>query len=303
MRNMIARRDFLRTTLALGAGIGLTGLADGRLLAAPPGGGAPHAEKLGWQLGCQAYTFNHFTFFEAVEKTASLGLRFIEAYPGQTLSKASPEVAVGPAMSPADRQEMKKKLADCGVKLVNYGVADSGRETFDFAKDMGVQTVVCEPPLDGFDQVERLCEEYGINLAIHNHPKPSFYWDYHTVLKACQGRSKRIGACADTGHWMRSGINPLEAIRALKGRIVSFHFKDLNEYAGDAHDVPWGTGKADVKALLTEIHHQGFKGTFSIEYEYHWLNSLPEIAQSVKYFDEVAAGLAATTADNELMAK
>ena len=45
--------------------------------------------------------------------------------------------------------------------------------------------------------------------------------------------------------------------------------------------------------MLTEIHRQGFKGPFSIEYEHNWLNSLPEIAESVKYFDKVAAELAA----------
>jgi len=28
----------------------------------------PNAEKLGWRLGCQAYSFNHFSFFEAVDR-------------------------------------------------------------------------------------------------------------------------------------------------------------------------------------------------------------------------------------------
>ena len=40
--------------------------------------GAPNAEKLGWQLGCQAYSFNRFTFEEAVDKIASLGLHCVE---------------------------------------------------------------------------------------------------------------------------------------------------------------------------------------------------------------------------------
>jgi hypothetical protein len=35
------------------------------------------------------------------------------------------------------------------------------------------------------------------------------------------------------------------------------------------------------------------KAVFSIEYEYHWENSLPEIAQCVKCFDKVAAQIAA----------
>ncbi len=74
MRNLIDRRNFLRTTGALGAGIGLAGLGGAGLLAAPLAQGAPHAEKLGWRLGCQAYSFNRFTFREAVDKIVSLGL-------------------------------------------------------------------------------------------------------------------------------------------------------------------------------------------------------------------------------------
>ena len=138
----------------------------------------------------------------------------------------------------------------------------------------------------------------GINVAIHDHPKPSHYWNPDTVLKVCQGRSQRIGACADTGHWARSGLNPIECLKKLKGRIISFHFKDLNKLGPDAHDVPWGTGVCDVKGMLAEIRRQKIKAVFSIEYEYNWGNALPEIAQSVAYFDKVAAELAAW--DHEL---
>ena len=208
--------------------------------------GAPNAEKLGWRLGCQAYTFNRFTFFEAVDKTASLGLHYIEAYPGQRISKDS-SAAIGADMTAADRKEVLKKLADSGVKMVNFGVGGCDRKHFEFAKEMGIETLVAEPDEDDFDAIDKLCDEFGINLAIHNHPKPSHYWNPDTVLKVCKGRSKRIGACADTGHWARSGLNPLECLKKLEGRIISFHFKDLNKMGLDAHDVPWGTGVCDVK--------------------------------------------------------
>src|SRR6266853_921383 len=41
----------------------------------------------GFFIGCQAYTFNHFTVFEAIQKTAEAGGKVIEFYPGQKLSK------------------------------------------------------------------------------------------------------------------------------------------------------------------------------------------------------------------------
>ena len=290
------RRDFLKLGGALAAAAGL-GTLGGVVRAEEPGKGAPNAEKLGWQLGCQAYSFNHFTFFEACDKNASMGLKWLEAYPGQKLSADKPDAKIAEDMSPESRELVKKKLADTGITLVNYGVAGlskdeaAARKTFEFAKDMGIRTIVSEPAADAFDTVEKLAEEFGINVAIHNHPEPSPYWNPDKVLAVCKDRSKRIGACADTGHWMRSGINPLDALKKLEGRIVSFHFKDLDRFGHSAHDVVWGTGKANVKDLLAEIHRQKFKGVFSIEYEYNWLNSVPEITKCVAFFDEVAAKL------------
>ncbi len=256
----------------------------------------------GWRLGIQAWTFNRFTLYEAIDKTASLGLDWIEAYPhGQKLSKDKPNVTFGHEMPVEIREEVKQKLADAGVKLINYGVVSlpndeaECRKVFEFAKEMSIETLVSEPPAEAFEMLDKLCREYKISVAIHNHPKPSGYWNPDTVLGVCKGRSKWIGACADTGHWMRSGINPLEALKNLEGRIVSLHFKDINEFGKrKAHDVVWGKGVGDVKAMLAELHRQNFKGVFSIEYEHNWENSLPEIRQCVQYFDKVAGELKPT---------
>jgi sugar phosphate isomerase/epimerase len=295
------RRTFLKTTGALGAGIGLAGLGGSKLLAAELAHGAPNAAKLGWRLGCQAWSFKEFTFFEAIDKTASLGLHYIETGPFQIVGKDRPNEKFTED-SPADvRAAIKKKLADCDVKLLSWGViplykdAGKSRKAFDFAKEMGIEILVAEPDeLDAFETLDRLCHEYCMKIAVHNHPQPSHYWNPDTVLKACQGRSKRIGACADTGHWVRSGLNPIECLKKLEGRIIEFHFKDINKAEREAYDVPWGTGVCDVKGMLTEIYRQRIKALFYIEYEHNWKTSLPEIAECVKYFDKVAAELAAS---------
>jgi sugar phosphate isomerase/epimerase len=250
--------------------------------------GAPDAEKLGWRLGTQAWTFNRVTFFEAVDKTAALGLKYIEAFPGQRVSKEINE-RFGPGMKPATARAVKDKLKAKGVKLVNFGVTGipgseaAARKFFQWAKGMGIETLVTESNPAFLD---KLCGEFGINAAFHNHPRS---WPPEKVLKACEGKSKRMGACADTGHWMRRNIKPLDGVRKLKGRIVSFHFKDLNRMGG--HDVPWGTGAGDVKAVLAEVHRQGFQGVFSIEYEHTY--SMADLDQCVKHFNRCAREIAA----------
>jgi sugar phosphate isomerase/epimerase len=253
-----------------------------------------------WRLGPQAYSFNRFTFAEAVAKAKLLNLKYIEIYPGQKLS-ADINAGVDHNMTAEQKKAVKKILADAGVTLTNYGVVGLSnneaecRKVFDFAKEMGIENIVAEPPADAFDLIDKLCQEYKIGVAIHNHPKPSPYWDYATVLKVCEGRSNWIGACADTGHWTRSNIDPVVAIKELGkvGRIRSLHFKDLNQW-GDGHDVPWGTGVSKAGEVLAELSRQGFEGTFSIEYEYNWDNSVPEIRECVEWFKKTAAELDTT---------
>jgi sugar phosphate isomerase/epimerase len=251
----------------------------------------------GWHLGMQSYSFKEYTFFEAIDKTASLGLHWIEAYPSQTVSAEWPGVKFID-LNPMQQIVVKRKLAEAGITLAVMGVVDLTkdeavcRKVFDFARAMGVGTLAAEPPQESMPMIDKLAQEYKIKVAIHNHPKPSRYWDPKIVLAACQGRSQYIGACADTGHWMRSGVDPVEAIRMLKGRIISVHLKDLNAFNDrQAHDMPWGTGVGKIAQILKELHQQGFQGNFSIEYEYNWTDSVPQIRQCVEFFNKTASEL------------
>jgi sugar phosphate isomerase/epimerase len=295
------RRSFLQTTSALAAGSLAVGPIQNAWAAFDGPKGAPNAEKLGWRPCCQAWTFNYYapdasakveklSFVESVDKTHDLGIHFIEAFPGQNLSKEKPSEKMGPGLSADARKDLKKLLADKGIKLVNFGVGPANKAAFDFAKDMGLETLVSEPRFNEFDALDKLVEEYQINVAIHDHPKPSPYWSPDIVLEHIKDHNKRIGACCDTGHWMRSGINPVEALKKLEGHIISFHLKDLSEFdSRSAKDVPWGTGRGEIKAILTEVKRQGIKPVFSIEYETKF--TMPQLAQCVAYMDQVAAEL------------
>lgn len=242
--------------------------------------------KLGWKFGAQAYSFRLFTLAEALDKMDSCGLQFVECYPGQTIGGGI-EGKVDYKMDAAKRAEVlnllkskKKTLAAFGV--VNGNNEEEWKQIFEFAKAMGIKSITSEPAKKDLDIVSKLCDEYKIKLAIHDHPKPSHYWHPDSVLAAIKGRSKYMGACADIGHWVRSGLDPVECIQKLKGRVFSLHFKDLNEKSPKAHDVIWTTGVSNMEGVLKELKKQKFQGLFSAEYEYNWSNSVPDITQSVK---------------------
>jgi sugar phosphate isomerase/epimerase len=246
-----------------------------------------------WRLGMQLWTFHKYSFMEALEKTASLGIKWVEAYPGQILLDDKPHTKFNQFMSPEERQMVKDKLRELDLKLVNFGVVylpdneEECRTVFNFAKDMGLETIVSEPPEDAWDLIEKLCIEYKINVVIHNHPKPTRYWNPDKVASIIADRSDYIGACADIGHWMRSGVNPVQALQILEGKIKDFHFGDLNSFGElEAHDVIWGTGVGDVEEVLDEMRRQRYRGVISIEYKYNWTASIPEIEESITFFNE-----------------
>ncbi|TWV99334.1 sugar phosphate isomerase/epimerase family protein [Chitinophaga pinensis] len=246
------------------------------------------ADRLGWKLGAQAYTFNHFTLGQALEKMDSAGIEYLECYNGQTIGNGI-DGKFDWRMDAAKQAEVKAMFKAKKKKLVAYGVVSPASEleweqVFKFAKSMGIQVITAEPKREHWDAVSSLCDKYKIKVAIHDHPKPSHYWHPDSVLVAIQGRSKYMGACADIGHWVRSGMEPVDCIKQLKGHVLHLHFKDLNEKSRDAHDVIWGNGVCNMPAVLAELKSQGFKGMFSVEYEYNWDNSVPEVKESVKFW-------------------
>jgi sugar phosphate isomerase/epimerase len=243
-----------------------------------------------WKVATIAYTFRKFTFFEAVSKTKELGIKYIGGYPGQLIGGGI-EGNMTFDMDTEKQQKVLKYLQDEGVKLIDFGVItpktnEEWRQLFEFAKAMGIENIVSEPRPDQLQFVSGLCDEFKINVAIHNHPAPSHYWNPDTLLAAISGLSPRVGACADVGHWVRSGLDPVESLKKLDGRILELHFKDESEKGKAATEVVWGTGVANVKGMLEELHRQNFNGFLSIEYESKPEDNMKEIAESIVYYDK-----------------
>jgi sugar phosphate isomerase/epimerase len=257
------------------------------------------ADKLGWQLAIHSYTFRKFSIFDAIDKANALGVKYMSISGSLMLDNTNRISTV--TLTDEQRAIIDRKLrADGFGNFVNMGVvqlpADETqcRQVFEFAKKWGIGVLVAEPQPEALDTVEKLCKEYNIKVAIHDHPKGhSIYWNPDSVLAAIKGRTSLMGACADVGHWMRSGLDPLECIKKLDGHIICLHFKDLNEMGMDAHDVPWGTGVGETRQIMEELKRQHFHGAFCVEYEYDWDNSSPEIAQCVKFFNRTCDDLVA----------
>ena len=245
-----------------------------------------------WKFGVALWTFHTFNFPESLDKVDSAGIKYIEP---NTFHKAGPELkdSLILQLSPAGIEKLKSLVAQKGLKVESiYIVGDSTLSSwvkqFEIAKQFGVKYVTTEPPLNMWDSIDSLAGAYGIKVAIHEHWKGmSHYWNPDTVLLAIKGHPN-FGACADLGHWPKSGIDPLEAVKKLEGHIIGVHLKDIAAFNDPKlKDVPVGTGVVNFPAIFEELKRQKFTGHLYIERDAEDLPSnLPSVMQTVKYYNE-----------------
>src|SRR5665213_1914396 len=122
------------------------------------------ADQLGFQMAIHARTFDRFNLFDAMDKTAALGLKYMSLSASVRLNGTNAISVI--KLSDKQIETIKEKAAAKGLKLVNAYVsfpADEAqcRKSFEFARKMGLDTLVGEPEPEALDTVEKLCKEYN----------------------------------------------------------------------------------------------------------------------------------------------
>lgn len=245
-----------------------------------------------WNLGIALWTFHTMNFPQSLDHVDSTGLKYIEP---NTFHETGPDfnhLSVS-QLTAEQLEKLKMMVAKHGLSIESIYIAggttlQSWKEQFDIAKKLGVKFVTAEPPLHLLDSVDHLAGEYNIRVAIHEHWKGmSIYWHPDSVLAALKGHPN-FGACADLGHWPKSGINPVDGVKKLKGHIISIHLKDIAAYNNPKLvDVRVGTGVVDFPAVFRELKKQGFKGNIYIERdEVEKPSNLASVIKTIQYYNE-----------------
>lgn len=258
-------------------------------------------KKLDWQIAVAAYSFRQFTFFEAVEEVSRLGVDQLEGFTFQKISKEIPGTLNPSTMSDDTLEKVRRKLQASGVTLIAlyYGSfpADeaSCRTTFERSKKLGVKYFVSEPAPDRLPMLDKLAQEYGMIVGLHGHDKKHSPNTWHPKLVAehCQAFSPAIGAFSDTGHWIRSELDPAEGAAILKDRVVGFEIHDLHAFNASGHDVPLGTGVGNLPKMLETVAKVK-KGPvlFSVEYTSRPDNPTDDVMKCLEFLDAQAIRLA-----------
>lgn len=244
-----------------------------------------------WKLGVALWTFHTFDFPGAISRIDSSGLDYVEL---NTFHRAGPELndtLIG-KLSPAGIEKLKGQLRERNLHVESIYIAgdstvESWKQQFEIAKQFEVSFVTGEPPIRLWDSVDSLARLYNMKVAIHEHWKGvSEYWHPDTVLLALKGHPS-FGACADLGHWPKSGIDPVEGVNKLAGNIIAIHLKDIAAFNDPTlRDVPVGTGVVNFPGVFQSLKDHEFKGPIYIERDAEDLPSnLPSVMKTIDYYN------------------
>ena len=247
-----------------------------------------------WNIGVALYSFNRFSFADALDKADSAGVNYVEGFSFHNMGKEFNDKTMA-AMTDEDISKLKELLSGKKLEMQSMYVSGAKNEAdwkyyFELAKAMDVQHLVAEPEKDSWDMLDSLAGIYKIKIAIHEHAKgKSQYWHPDSVIAAMKDHPN-FGVCADLGHWERSGLNPVECLKKLEGNILGVHLKDIHQSNNpDANDVVIGKGVINFPAIIDEFNRQHFKGVIHVECEHKMENNLAEVIAGKKYFEGLYA--------------
>ena len=209
----------------------------------------------------------------------------LELSSGQSLTtEHNKEITIGPEMGLVHLGMLQNKLRETHLDIVSYRVTDFGhteadaRKVFEFAQKLNAKNIVVAPDVHSLEKLDTLANEYQINVAILNGPA-----DTDKLIHILKQRSPRVGVCLDIAALQSAGKDPLELVRAMKGRIFEVHLTDT----GNAQEA------AVVADVLKELAQQRFKGQFCVTTDTakDTLHSLAKVANS---FSDIVSKLAAS---------
>ncbi len=278
MQSRWSRRKFLQVAATTTAALGTRSLARADESA--------HDRFAGFRVGMQSYTLRDFKIDRALQEIKNLGLHDVELFDAHFPVKSSD----------GDIEAMKSKTRALGITMRGHGVNpftkdhEANRRWFEFAKKAGIKNISADPREDAFDSLDRLVEEYQIRIAIHNHGPGARYDKIVDVLNAIKGHNPLIGACADLGHYIRSGEDPVRAITLFEGRLYGIHLKDFAEQKKATKGVILGRGHLDVVGVFKALKKVNFPedGELSLEYEENPQDPLPDVRECLAVASEAA---------------
>jgi type 1 glutamine amidotransferase len=210
-----------------------------------------------WNIGIPATAFRELTFLDAAVKADALGLGSIEGFSNQKVSLEIPK-NLDYRLAPGERTAILGRLRELNVKMPAYHLdaipADdaSRRKLFEFAKAMGVDTIVTSAGESSLADLDKLASEFEINVALAGN-----------ALPALAARSKRIGVSANIGSWMEKGVKPSDGLAQVKDRLMAVTVRPTGSGAAQLPDFFLQAYRLELKPLFISVDAAGSADPFA----------------------------------------
>jgi inosose dehydratase len=252
---------------------------------------APAARTDRWRglkVGVASYTLRKMPLEDAIRAIQRVGLQYVSIKDFHLPMTSSPD----------ERRHVATRFKEAGITPLSCGNITMEndpvqvRRAFEYARDIGLPTIVCSPHPDSMPILDAMVKEFDIRLAIHNHgPEDKRFPTPREVWTAVEAHDRRIGLCVDVGHATRAGVDAAEVLRRYRERVYDVHLKDVDGASPGGKTVEGGRGVIDVPAVLRALLEIRYAHLVSFEYEKDPDDPIPGLAETVGYTKGLMAGI------------
>ena len=147
----------------------------------------------GLKMGVATYSLRELNIEDAIQAVKRVGLKYI--------SIKNVKNHIDLSHTSEERKQRAQMFRDAGVTPLSVGNVsmrtgeENIRKAFEYARDIGVTTIVCAPSHDSIPILDKMVKEFDIRLAIHNHgpEDKGFFPSPYDVMRAVEKFDKRIG--------------------------------------------------------------------------------------------------------------
>jgi inosose dehydratase len=220
------------------------------------------------RIGVATYTLRLWKIDETISLLQKLGIEYASLKDAHLPRTSSPD----------ELRAIVARFRAAGItplSVGNVGLKNDEadiRSALEYARNSGIGTMVCAPPVEALPLLDKLVKEYDIRLAIHNHgPEDKHFPTPYAAYELIKKLDPRLGLCVDVGHCARGGKDPARAISDCRSR----------ERSGRAKEV--GRGILDIPSILRALEKIKFQGNVGFEYEKDEKDPSLGLAESVGY--------------------
>jgi inosose dehydratase len=195
-----------------------------------------------------------------------------------------------------------EEIKDFYAKLERYDVSayavgplymntkEEADKVFEYARRVGVKTIVGVPSYELLPYVNKKVKEYDMKFAIHLHgPDLDKFPDAEDVWEHVKDLDPRMGMCLDIGHDTRNGKDPVKDLKQYHTRVFDIHLKDVTGASKQGYSVEVGRGIIDIPGFVKMLRKVKYTGVIALEHERNMGDPFMGIAESIGYLRGVIA--------------